>query len=144
MYKKNNLYALVVGLILIVASFWGGYKYAGGSDCSILKPLSAEEKSQLGKTITAMKSNGTAVSDVPQIIGGKIIETDNSSITISLPQGGSSIVFLASTTAVVKSSVGTFKDLSAGKSVTVVGTKNPEGSFSARAIQLNPDTDKIQ
>jgi predicted ribosome-associated RNA-binding protein Tma20 len=74
-------------------------------------------------------------------VAGEIVAKDDTSITIKLRDGGSRIVFTASSTTVGKMSVGTLADLANGANVMVMGTPNGDGSLTAGSIQVRPAGD---
>jgi len=77
---------------------------------------------------------------------GQIISADDKSITVELraPAGGagqtqgsgSKIIFLADSTQIMKTVDGAKTDLVVGKTVTVSGTPNQDGSINATSIQI--------
>lgn len=71
-------------------------------------------------------------------IGGQVVAADATSITLQLPQGGSRVVLVSSSTEVRKSVGGTSADLAAGEEVTVTGKQNTDGSFTAQSVQIRP------
>lgn len=73
------------------------------------------------------------------MVSGEIIAKDDQSITVKLRDGGSKIVFLSSTIEVSKFDKGSAADLEIGKSVSVNGTTNADGSVTAQTIQLRPE-----
>jgi Domain of unknown function (DUF5666) len=70
--------------------------------------------------------------------GGEIIAKDASSITVSVQGGGSKIVLVSPSTAIMKTAAGSLADLAIGQSVTVMGTANADGSITAQSVQQRP------
>ncbi len=69
---------------------------------------------------------------------GQIISKDDKSMTISLPGGGSKIVFFGPSTKIMKSVDGTAADLVTGTTVIITGTPNTDGSINAESVQIRP------
>ncbi len=140
---NKNITIIIIAIIVIGAgSFYGGMSYAqsktGTGNQNGFANLSPQERqarlAQRGTTgtTTGGSRNGGGFTT------GEIISKDANGITIKLQDGGSKIIFLTSTTPVMKSVEGSSKDLSIGQTVAVTGTTNPDGSVSAQSIQLRP------
>ncbi|PIV46734.1 hypothetical protein COS21_03800 [bacterium (Candidatus Gribaldobacteria) CG02_land_8_20_14_3_00_41_15] len=140
--KKNILLIIILAIVVVGAgSFYGGLQYgkskspAGGG----LANLSAEQRQarfqQMGGANAAGQrgvraGNGFTV--------GEILAKDANSITVKLNDGGSKIVFIATSTQVMKSAVGSLDDLIVGENISVNGAANQDGSITAQSIQLRP------
>jgi hypothetical protein len=142
--KKTALY-IVLALVIGGAAFYGGMKYAGGSN------LQANTFGQGTRNFSAMRS-GTQQSEGMiagsfqglraqggDMLNGEILSADDQSLTVKLRDGGSKIVFFSDLTEITKSVEGGVADLVEGKTVMVSGTTNSDGSVTAKVIQLRPD-----
>jgi len=69
---------------------------------------------------------------------GEIMAKDDKSLTIKLPNGGSKIVFYATSTQWQKMTDATLNDFAVGQQVTASGTSNADGSLTAKSVQLRP------
>jgi len=73
---------------------------------------------------------------------GQVVSVDTTdspnTLTISLPAGGSQIIFFTPVTPITKTVSGSSADLAAGTNVIITGTANSDGSESATAIQIRP------
>lgn len=124
--KKNLVY--IAGVVLIIAAFFGGMFYGKSSD----NPA-ASKSGASGRFIRGF--NGQSAGSI-NIITGKVIAKDQQSLTISLPNGNSEIVFYSTSTPVEKPSPVSINSVSTGSNVVVSGTQNSDGSFTADSIQV--------
>jgi hypothetical protein len=126
--KKSILITITIILAILIAggSFYGGMVYGKSQNA-----LSRNNFAGLrGNRNTAGGAN---------FISGSIISKDNTSITVQLPNNGSSkIIFYSGTTQIGKFTAGTADDLTTGESVSVNGTTNSDGSITAQSIQIRP------
>lgn len=140
---KKLIPFILVAVIIGVGAFFGGMKYgeskkSAGGNFPGINNLSAEERQQRIQQMggTARNGNGQNVG----FVNGDVISKDEKSITVKLRDGGSKIVFYADTTEISKFASGNSSDLEIGKSVTVTGKTNSDGSVTAQSIQVRPAT----
>ena len=148
----NKLIPVVIAVAVVVGggAFFGGMKYAESknprsrvsqADFQNLQNLSPEERQQRLQELGANAGGFRGGSGGGQRSGGgfasgEILSKDDKSITVKMRDGGSKIVFLSDSTEISKLSEGAMSDLEIGKSITVTGTANSDGSVTARTIQL--------
>lgn len=71
-------------------------------------------------------------------VAGEIIKSDDTSITVKLADGSSKIILLSTVTQINKAEQGTTADLGLGTQVSVFGSENTSGAFTAQNIQIHP------
>lgn len=133
---KKVLPIIIAFIIIGGGSFYGGMKYtqskssqgSAQGNFQELRKLSPEERQQSLQGMGVRTGSGLAT--------GEIVSKDGQSITIKLRDGGSKIVFYSDNTKVSKFVSGSSDDLEIGKSVTINGTANDDGSITAQSIQL--------
>lgn len=69
-------------------------------------------------------------------VSGQIISVDSNSLTVSLANGNSQVVFYSSSTQVMKPTIVPASNLAAGTRVMIGGTPNSDGSLTAQSIQV--------
>lgn len=131
--KNSKILILVVIVVLLVSagSFFVGMKYQQSKQPAFLRQFSG----QLGARSNQGQFQNRQGS---QAVNGEIVETDNQSMTVKLPNGSSKIVLLSDSTTITQSTQGSKTDLKTGLPVAVFGTENSDGSVTAQNIQLNP------
>ncbi|KPJ55906.1 hypothetical protein AMJ49_06150 [Parcubacteria bacterium DG_74_2] len=146
---KKILPIIIAFIIISGGAFYGGMKYTqskslqgfGQSDFQELRNLSPEERQQ------RLQQMGTAGMDLgvgrignrkgSGFVAGEVISKDEESITVKLQDGGSRIIFYSDSTEVSKFIDGNAEDIEIGKSVTISGETNEDGSITAKTIQLS-------
>jgi hypothetical protein len=130
---KNHFLSLIAVAILVGGlSFYGGVQYAKGST----PPASTQGSGQGGGSGFRGGRNGGGANG--SNLSGSILSKDAQSITLSLRDGGSKIVFYSGTTEISKFVAGTADDLAVGANVMVNGTANSDGSVTSKMIQIRP------
>ncbi len=124
----NIIIAVVIGGL----AFWGGMTYAKQSAASTKGNFAAGVTG--GQRLARGGANGAGVN----LVTGSVISKDAQSLTVSLREGGSQIIFFSSSTPIMKTATGTSEDILAGTNVVITGQKNSDGSVNAQSIQLRP------
>jgi hypothetical protein len=143
MQNMQKLIPVIVVAVLAVSagSFYGGMKYATSKNpTNILDARMRQFEGAPG----AMRLGNGAGGGVGMIRGGglvngEVLNLDDKSATIKLRDGGSKIVLFGASTEVVKSVTGTVADLVVGQTLMVTGDTNPDGSVTAKSIQVRPN-----
>jgi len=141
----KKLFLIIIAILMVTGAFYGGMKYnqskaIQGFNFQEFRNLSSEEQEQriqqMGMSGTGLKSGRSGNQINPGFVTGEIILKDDQTITIKLLDGGSKIVFYSDSTKIGKFVSGTPDDLEIGKSFTINGKANQDGSITAQSIQL--------
>lgn len=135
----NKLITVAVAVAVLAGggAFYGGMKYAENKAVS-------DRQQRFGQA-TGANIGGQGAFRGGQggagggLVSGDIISEDGQSITVKTRDGSSKIVFFSDTTEVSKFVAGASADLAVGKTVTVIGKANPDGSVTATSVQLRPN-----
>jgi hypothetical protein len=139
MQKNKKVVWGVVGVIVLVAVFYGGVSY--GKSQAAATPVA----------YTGARTRGAGgAGGFGGFTSGSIIAKDATSITVQLmtssgapgtpaTPSGSKIVFFDNNTKISKQANGTLADLTIGTEVSVTGTANTDGSENAQSIQIRPN-----
>lgn len=144
--KKTSIIIIVVIILVGVGAFFGGMKYNQSKaqrNFQSLSNLTPEQRQQrLGQMgIAGMGAQAGRLGNRSGVnfISGDIISKDDKSITVKMRDGSTKIVFYSDSTEVGKFVSGTDNDLEVGKSVSVNGQTNSDGSITAQSIQIRPE-----
>ncbi|MFA4998664.1 MAG: DUF5666 domain-containing protein [Candidatus Paceibacterota bacterium] len=133
---KKTLIIVGVLVLLGAGAFLGGMKFGESKKSNAGFPQGEFQNMQqgAGAGLTGSGKNGGG------LVNGDILSKDDKSITVKLRDGGSKIVLFSDTTEISKFVSGTSADLEVGKTVTITGKTNQDGSVTAQSIQLKQTT----
>ena len=134
-FSKKQWVSVAITSIIIAGTFTGiGYKI-GIRKSGSLGPINGQFQGRgammggQGRGM-GMRGNGN--------VAGTVINQDATTITLSLPQGGSRTVLITPTTTILKTAPGTMNDIQKDSFLMVSGTSNADGSISATTLSLRP------
>lgn len=128
---KNIIVPILLIVVFSAVGFYGGLKYQQSKSPSFNRDFPGQG-GRMGQGQFSGNRQGA------RSINGEIINSDQDSITVKLPDGSSKIVLLSEKTVINKASLALKSDLKTGEKVAVFGTENTDGSTLAQNIQLNP------
>lgn len=131
--EKNKVigFGVVAALVIAGIAFYSGAQYAKSTSNSLYA-----QNSQRGGMMNGSTGRRGAIGGMGGFIGGEVLSKDAQSITIKLRDGGSKIVFVASSTQISKSAPGNIDDVAIGSQIMVTGSTNSDGSATAQTIQI--------
>ena len=132
MKSKNILWGIAI-IILIIAAFFVGKSY-GASHATSAAASATTATGRYGAAGAFAGRTGAAGGATI----GQVVSMDATSITVSLPGGGSKIILYSPITTIAKNTSGTISDVTVGSTITATGTANSDGSITASAIQIRP------
>lgn len=154
MLKKILPIIILVVVVVGAGSFYGGMVYGKGVN-SGFGGRNLNSQQFTASMAGAGQRAGSAMAGRAGggFISGQVISQDSQSITVSVPAqqnpsggqntagqtGGSKIVFLSSSTQIIKTVEGSTNDISVGSNLTITGTANSDGSITAQSIQIRPN-----
>jgi hypothetical protein len=131
---------IIGGVAVALLVFYGGFAY-GKNHAGAVMGVGGRG---FGNTAFAGQGTGgkvrTGTMQFGGFIAGKIMSVNDSSMTVSLPSGGSKIIFFSSSTPVMKTVTSSISDLAVGMMVQITGTASSDGSVTARSVEIRPET----
>lgn len=133
---KNNMVTTIITVVIVGAlAFFGGMKYQQSKSSGSQFAGTGIENGGRGGGQFGQRGVGQGRGGVTT---GEIINSDDKSITVKMPDGSSKIVLLSDKIQINKAAEGIKSDLKIGTRVAVFGTANSDGSITAQNVQLNP------
>ena len=133
--KNNYVVIIIVAVVVGALSFYGGMQYAGSKKTA----GNFGPNGRQGNFVVRGAGGQNRGAAGGGLVNGSILSKDDKSITIKVTDGGSKIIFFSDTTEISKFVAGMSADLVVGKTVTVTGKANSDGSITATSIQLRPN-----
>jgi hypothetical protein len=133
---------VVAGVLLAVVAFAGGFAVANATASRAVGTgtnLGGDAGGQgFGPGASGRPRNGLGGGGFGGGASGTVGSVSADQMTITTQSGGSRIILLTPTTTVteVTSATKTMSDITSGKTVTVVGTTNPDGSVTATRVTI--------
>ena len=137
MQSKYIAGLVVAALVIGGGSFYGGMQYNASQVTAAQQSVSATAGGAGGAGRTGARTRGFGGGAAGGgILNGSIVSNDGQSLTVQSSDGGSKVVFYATSTRIAKTTDGSSSDLVDGAGVVVMGTTNSDGSVTANMIQL--------
>lgn len=135
--KKETTKILVIALVVAIIAFYAGMKYSPTTKNYSNTQRMMGAYGQISATGGTQGAKGMR-NGFGGLVSGTVLSKDNTGITITLRQGGSTNILISGNTLVQKSVSGALSDVSIGQDVIVTGTANADGSVTAQSIQIRP------
>jgi hypothetical protein len=117
----------IIWLVVAIIALIGGIFYGKGSASGQAAARSYASSTRSGASRTGASGG---------FVSGQIISVGADSMTVSLANGNSQVVFYSSSTQVMKPTIVPASDLTSGTRVMIGGTANSDGSLTAQSIQV--------
>ena len=141
MFNKLIVKIIITAVVAGGAGFYGGYTY-GHSQTPPNNNTGAnggQRQFQAGQFPGRNGNGGTRFGGANgSFLNGEIISKNDQGLTIKLGDNSTRIILVPPSVQVTQAAQGTINDLKEGDSVTVTGTSNSDGSFSANSINIRP------
>lgn len=138
--NKYTIMWIVAVIVFGAGGFYGGMKYQESKSPNMMigqLGTSAPRVGMQGGQMMQKGQNGNVSMSIRPVIG-KIVASDDSSITVELEDGSSKIILLSDETVIHEAESVTKDQLVEGETISVLGQEDNDGIVSAQTIQLNP------
>ncbi len=129
--QKQLVLSCIVTLLIGAGAFYSGMQYEHAHQPT----QNVSQRGNSGRGGPSDRGRGGANGG---FVSGEVLKKDGQSLTLTLRDGGSKIVFFASSTTVGKMAPGVIDDVGERAQVMVSGTQNSDGSMTATNIQIRP------
>lgn len=135
---KKTIPIIAAIIVVGVLAFYGGMKFSDSKSLQTNSFRNFQGQAGQGAGGNLSGRRGGAQGGNGNIASGQIMSGDDKSITVSLPGGGSKIIFFSATTKISKFVDAAVTDLTTGINIMATGTTNSDGSITATSIQIRP------
>jgi len=133
--KKNIIIGSIVVLVA-AASFYGGMLYSAKGKTG---PSDFSQNLSQGRNNMGSGARRGGAQSGGGLVNGSILSQDDKSLTVKLSDGGSKIIFLSSSTQIMKMASSSKDQLLPGNNLMITGSANADGSVLAQTIQIRPE-----
>lgn len=127
---------IIVSLICLAIGFVSGFLIGKNQKPSFNKKGFGNQMSMMNGQKGQVR--GVQTSNLRQTIG-EIIKTDDSSITVKTPDGGSKIILISDSTVINKAAQVSKTDLAVGSNISITGDSNTDGSVTGKIINISSE-----
>jgi len=144
MNRKFLSVALLIGLVAVAGAFYGGTQYAQIQSAFAhpfgFSQTNTNSENKGGMMQSGMMGNGmmqnTQANPDMVLAAGEITQMDDGTLMLRNEKGETRKVMFDSSTELKKSVEATMDDLEEGKRASVIGRVNPDGSITAKVVQV--------
>ena len=154
----NKVITVTILIVAVVGAgaFYGGMKYGGDkslgdglapTDWQGFSDFSSEERQQRFQEFGSGDHQSGGFRGRPDLgdgvgrLTGEVISQGEGSLVIKLANDSTKIVFVTENTEISKTVKGVLDDLAIGRQIMLSGDENPDGSYTAKTIQLRLNID---
>ena len=155
----NKVITVTILIVVVVGAgaFYGGLKYSGNkslgdglspTDWQGFSDISSEERKQRFQEFGSgdhqpgdSRGRFNLNDDGERPLNGEIVSQGDGSLVLKLNNDSTKIIFITEDTEITLSVKGVLTDLTAGLQIMISGVENPDGSYTAKVIQVRPSID---
>jgi hypothetical protein len=142
--EKKTIIILSVAVLVIAAIGFGAWQFFKSQNKVGRVPMMGSGAPNFGNNQAANGGVGQKTRGANSNYGtaaGKIIEKDDTSITVQTKNGGSMMVFYSGSTKISKIVAAAVSDLAVGQTITARGTQNDDGTINVTSAQIRSATE---
>lgn len=136
MPKKFLIIIFIAVIFAGAGGFFGGMEYR--LDANVGGAFRDHQEGDFSRRFDSMRGMRGMMGGSSSPLFGEIISQGEGSFTIKLSDGSTRIIFISDSTQITKSIDGILGDLEIAGQIFVSGEENPDGSYTAKTIQIRP------
>ncbi len=137
--KKKDFFWLIALVVIGGIAFFSGQQLSenlSGGDQMARQFAAGQFPGRLNADGRTSGGSLGARADGQTVTGGEILSLSDNNLTIKLPDGGSKIIYFATSTEMWRQTAAQLSDFKVGESITANGTENDAGALEADIIQF--------